>query len=41
LSNRAGAELLGIPREELIGTSVTETYLPEERQLFRGAARKN
>jgi PAS domain S-box len=35
LSNRAGAELLGIPREELIGTSVTETYLPEERQLFR------
>ena len=35
LSNRAGAELVGIPREELIGTSVTETYLPEERQLFR------
>jgi PAS domain S-box-containing protein len=35
LSNRAGAELVGIPREELIGTSVTETYLPEERQLFK------
>ena len=35
LGNRAGADLAGIPREELIGTSVTETYLPEERQLFR------
>jgi PAS domain S-box-containing protein len=35
LSNRAGAELVGIPREELIGTPVAETYLPEERQLFR------
>ena len=35
LGNRAGAELAGIPREELVGTPVTETYLPEERQLFR------
>jgi PAS domain S-box-containing protein len=35
LSNRAGAELVGIPREDLIGTPVTDTYLPEERQLFR------
>jgi PAS domain S-box-containing protein len=35
LGNRAGAELVGIPREELVGTPVTETYLPEERQVFR------
>src|SRR6266545_2851619 len=35
LGNRAGADLAGIPREELVGTPVTETYLPEERQLFR------
>jgi PAS domain S-box-containing protein len=35
LGNRAAAGLLGIPREELVGTPVTETYLPEERQLFR------
>jgi len=35
LGNRAGAELIGIPREELVGTPVTDTYLPEERGLFR------
>ena len=35
LGNRAGADLAGIPREELVGTPVTETYLPEECQLFR------
>src|SRR5438045_8226842 len=35
LGNRAGAELAGIPQDELIGTPVTETYLPEERHLFR------
>ena len=35
LGNRAGAELAGIPENELVGTPVTETYLPEERQLFR------
>jgi PAS domain S-box-containing protein len=35
LGNRAGAELAGIPRDELVGTPVTETYLPEERHLFR------
>src|SRR5262249_3950108 len=35
LGNRAGAELIGIPREELVGTPVTDTYLPEERHLFR------
>src|SRR5436190_8188963 len=35
LGNRAGAELAGVPEEQLVGTPVTETYLPEERQLFR------
>jgi PAS domain S-box-containing protein len=34
LGNRAGAELAGIARNELVGTSVTDTYLPEERHLF-------
>ena len=28
LGNRAGAELAGIPQDELIGTSVADTYLP-------------
>jgi PAS domain S-box-containing protein len=35
LGNRAGAELAGIPRDDLVGTSVVDTYLPEERHLFR------
>src|SRR6266700_2084438 len=35
LGNRAGAELAGIPQDELVGTPVTETYLPEERRLFQ------
>jgi PAS domain S-box-containing protein len=35
LGNRAGAELAGIPQDQLVGTPVTETYLPEERQLLR------
>src|SRR5437899_1768660 len=35
LGNRAGAERDGIPRDEVIGTPVTETYLPEERHKFR------
>src|SRR6266705_5002092 len=35
LGNRAGAELAGIPPDELVGTAVTETYPPEERNLFR------
>jgi PAS domain S-box-containing protein len=34
LGNRAGAELAGIPREKLVGTPVTDTYLPEERHVF-------
>jgi len=35
LGNRASAELAGIPQAELVGTLVTETYLPEEHYLFR------
>jgi PAS domain S-box-containing protein len=34
LGNRAGADLVGIPQDELIGTPVTDTYLAEERDLF-------
>ena len=35
LLNPAGVELLGRPEEELIGSLVTETYLPEERGLLK------
>jgi len=35
LGNRAGAQLAGIPWDQLVGTPVTDTYLPEERHLFR------
>src|SRR5436190_365244 len=35
LGNRAGVELAGIPQDELVGTPVTDTYLPEERHLFQ------
>src|SRR5216117_2078086 len=35
LGNRAGAELAGISQDELVGTPIAETYLPEERHLFR------
>src|ERR1700730_5373958 len=35
LGNRAGADLVGIPQNKLIGTPVTDTYLPEERDVFR------
>ena len=35
LGNRAGAELAGIGEDQLIGTPMTDTYLPEERRLFR------
>src|SRR5213083_2219133 len=35
LGNRAGAELAGIPENKLVGTAVTDTYLPEERNVFR------
>jgi PAS domain S-box-containing protein len=35
LGNRASAELAGIPENKLVGTPVTDTYLPEERYVFR------
>ena len=35
LGNRAAAELAGIPLDQLVGAPVTDTYLPEERHLFR------
>jgi PAS domain S-box-containing protein len=35
LGNRAGAQLAGILQDELVGTPVTETYLPEELYLFQ------
>src|SRR5213080_4341500 len=35
LGNRAGAELAGISQDQLVGTPVTDTYLPEERHVFR------
>jgi PAS domain S-box-containing protein len=35
LGNRASSELAGIPEDELVGTPVTNTYLPEERHVFR------
>src|SRR6202163_1090582 len=34
LANPAGAELAGCPQEELIGTSIAETFVPEERPLL-------
>jgi PAS domain S-box-containing protein len=34
LGNRAGADLAGVQQDELVGTPVTDTYLPEERHLF-------
>ena len=34
LGNRAGADLVGIPPDDLVGTPVTDTYLGEERDLF-------
>jgi PAS domain S-box-containing protein len=35
LSNAAGAELAGRPLEELIGSPLADTYLPEDRHLVR------
>jgi PAS domain S-box-containing protein len=40
LGNRAGAELAGIAQDELVGTAVTDTYLPEERHLFKERLQK-
>ena len=35
LVNPAGVELAGRPESELIGISIAETYLPEERHVFK------
>src|SRR5438876_3204162 len=35
LVNPAGVDLAGRPEHELIGSSITDTYLPEELHLFR------
>ena len=35
MGNRAAAELIGIPQDELIGSPITDTYVPEERHVFR------
>src|SRR5262245_31015760 len=40
LGNRASAELAGIPLDDLVGTRVTDTYLPEERHLFQERLKK-
>src|SRR6266700_868460 len=40
LGTRAGAELAGIPQDDLVGTPVTDTYLPEERHLFQERLKK-
>src|SRR5438046_997495 len=35
LVNPAGVKLSGVPEHELIGSSIVESYLPEERHLFK------
>ena len=40
LVNPAGVELTGRPEHELIGSSIADTYLPEERHLFRDRIEK-
>jgi PAS domain S-box-containing protein len=35
LGNRAGAQLAGISQDKLVGTPLVDTYLPEERHMFR------
>src|SRR6201993_269643 len=35
LGNCAGAELAGVPQNQLVGMPLTDTYQPEERPLFR------
>src|SRR5213595_3735632 len=40
LVNPAGVKLIGRPESELIGTSIAETYLPEERHLFKDRVEK-
>src|SRR6266403_1255495 len=40
LVNPAGVELAGRPEEELVGFSITDTYVPEELHLFRDRIEK-
>jgi PAS domain S-box-containing protein len=40
LVNPAGVELAGRPEDELIGTSIANTYLPEERHLLANRLEK-
>ena len=40
LVNPAGVQLAGRPEEELIGSSITDTYLPEERHLLANRLEK-
>src|SRR5437773_4179142 len=35
LGNRACAQLAGIPQDKLVGTTVADTHLPEERHMWR------
>jgi PAS domain S-box-containing protein len=35
LGNRAGADLAGVPQNKLIGMPIADTYLAEQRHLFR------
>jgi PAS domain S-box-containing protein len=35
LGNRAGAELAGVTQDELVGMSIPDTHLPEERHLLQ------
>src|SRR6266700_200020 len=41
LGNRASAQLAGIPQDELVGTPVADTYLLEERHMFRERLEKS
>lgn len=40
LANPAGVALAGRPEDELIGSSITDTYVPEEFHLFRDRIEK-
>jgi PAS domain S-box-containing protein len=40
LVNPAGVELSGVPEHELIGSSITDTYVPEELHLFQDRIEK-
>ncbi|HJW38556.1 MAG TPA: PAS domain S-box protein [Candidatus Udaeobacter sp.] len=40
LGNRAGAELAGVTQDKLVGMSIPDTHLPEERHLLQGRLEK-